>query len=47
VILKIPNTNSATFSGGVTSLTDSVSVAGYKIITITATSTTSETVTFS
>lgn len=47
VILKIPNTNSATFSNGVTSTTDSVSVPGYKIIKVTGTSTTSETVTFS
>jgi hypothetical protein len=46
VILKIPSTNTATFSGGVTSSV-STAVAGYKIYTVTATSTTSETVTFS
>jgi hypothetical protein len=36
----------ATFSGGVTSSL-STAVSGYKIYTVTATSTTSETVTFS
>ena len=46
VILKIPDTSTATFSGGVTSSL-STAVSGYKIYTITATSTTSETVTFS
>lgn len=46
VILKIPSTNTATFSGGVTSSL-STAVAGYKIYTVTQTSTTSETVTFS
>jgi hypothetical protein len=46
VILKIPSAYTATFSGGVTSSV-STAVAGYKIYTVTATSTTSETVTFS
>lgn len=46
IIIKIPNTRTATFSGGVTSSL-STSVAGFKIYTVTATSTTSETVTFS
>jgi len=46
VILQIPNTLTATFSGGVTQ-TMSTAVSGYKTYTITATSTTSETVTFS
>ena len=46
VIIKIPNTYTATFSAGVTR-TLSTAVAGYKIYTVTATSTTSETVTFS
>lgn len=46
VIIKIPNTQTATFSGGVTSSL-STAVSGYKIYTVTATSTTSETVTFS
>jgi hypothetical protein len=46
VIIKIPDTYTATFSGGVTSSL-STSVSGYKIYTVTATSTTSETVTFS
>ena len=45
VILKIEDTGTATFSGGVTSSLDT-SVSGYKIYTVTATSTTSETVTF-
>ena len=45
VIIKIPNTFTATFSGGVTSSL-STAVAGYKIYSVTATSTTSETVTF-
>jgi hypothetical protein len=45
VILKIVNTLTATFSGGVTSSL-STAVSGFKIYTITATSTTSETVTF-
>lgn len=45
VIIKIPSTNTATFSAGVTSSLDT-SVAGYKIYTVTATSTASETVTF-
>jgi hypothetical protein len=46
VIIKIPDTITATFSAGVTSSL-STSVAGFKIYTVTATSTTSETVTFS
>jgi hypothetical protein len=46
VIIKIPASNNATFSGGVTSSL-STAVAGFKIYTVTATSTTSETVTFS
>ena len=46
VIIKIPDTRTATFSGGVTQ-TMSTAVAGFKIYTVTATSTTSETVTFS
>lgn len=45
VIIKIPAANTATFSGGVTSTLDS-SVSGFKIYTVKATSTTSETVTF-
>lgn len=45
VIIKIPNTNTATFSAGVTS-SMSTAVSGYKVYTVTATSTTSETVTF-
>jgi hypothetical protein len=45
VIIKIPAANTATFSGGVTSSLNS-GVSGYKIYTITQTSTTSETVTF-
>jgi hypothetical protein len=44
VILKYPDTFTATFSGGVTQST--ASSGGFKISTITATSTTSETVTF-
>jgi hypothetical protein len=46
VIIKIPDTSTATFSGGVTSSL-STSVSGFNIYTVTATSTTSETVTFS
>lgn len=46
VILKIPAARTATFSGGVTQTTDSTSVSGFKIITITAAGT-SDTVTFS
>jgi len=46
VIIKIPDTRTATFSSGVTSSL-STAVAGFKIYTVTATSTTSETVTFS
>jgi hypothetical protein len=45
VILKIPAANTATFSAGVTSSLNS-GVSGFKIYTVTATSTTSETVTF-
>jgi hypothetical protein len=45
VFIKIPSANSATFSGGVTSSV--ATVGAYKIYTVTATSTTSETVTFS
>jgi hypothetical protein len=45
VIIKIPSTNSATFSGGVTSSL-STSVTGYKIYSITAAGT-NDTVTFS
>ena len=44
-VIKIPNTYAATFSGGVT-YTTITSVSGYNIYRITATSTTSETVTF-
>lgn len=46
VIIKVPNYITASFSGGVTSSL-STSVAGFNIYTVTATSTTSETVTFS
>jgi hypothetical protein len=46
VIIKIPDTLTATFSAGVTSSL-STAVSGFKIYTVTATSTTSETVTFS
>jgi hypothetical protein len=46
VIIKVPDTITATFSGGVTSSV-STAVSGFKIYTVTATSTTSETVTFS
>jgi hypothetical protein len=46
IILKIPDNRTATFSGGVTSSL-STSVSGFKVYTVTATSTTSETVTFS
>jgi hypothetical protein len=46
VIIKIPDTRTATFSGGVTSSL-STAVSGFKIYTVTATSSTSETVTFS
>lgn len=46
VILRIPDGYTATFSGGVTSSL-STAVAGFKIYTVTATSTTNETVTFS
>jgi hypothetical protein len=46
VIIRIPSTFNATFSAGVTSSLIT-SVAGFKIYSVTATSTTSETVTFS
>jgi hypothetical protein len=46
VIIKVPDTVTASFSAGVTSSL-STAVAGYNIYTVTATSTTSETVTFS
>jgi hypothetical protein len=46
VIIKIPSTNTATFSAGVTSSL-STSVAGFKIYTVTATTNSSQTVTFS
>ena len=45
VILKYPSAFTATFSGGVTQTTSTS--GGYKISTVTATSTTSETVSFS
>jgi hypothetical protein len=45
VIIKIPDTITATFTGGVTE-TNSTS-GGFKIYVVTATSTTSEKVTFS
>jgi hypothetical protein len=45
VIIAIPSARTATFSGGVTQT--SATVGGFKVYTITATSTTSETVTFS
>jgi hypothetical protein len=45
VIIKIPEARTATFSGGVTQ--SSTTSGGFKIYTVTATSTTSETVTFS
>ena len=45
VIIKIPSTNTATFSGGVTQ-TNATS-GGFTVYTVTATSTTSETVSFS
>jgi hypothetical protein len=45
IIVKIPSTNTATFSGGVTQ--SSTTSGGYTIYTVTATSTASETVIFS
>lgn len=45
VIIRIPSYRNASFSGGVTSSLDTT-VSGYKIYTVTATSTASETVTF-
>jgi hypothetical protein len=45
IIIKVADTRTATFSSGVTSSL-STAVAGFKIYTVTATSTTSETVTF-
>ena len=44
VILRLPSTHTLTFSGGVTSST--ATVGSDKVYTITATSSTSETVTF-
>jgi hypothetical protein len=41
----VPSTHTATFSGGVTSSV-STAVSGYNIYTVTATSTTGETVIF-
>jgi hypothetical protein len=46
VIIKVADTLTATFSGGVTSSGGSPS-GGFKVYSVTATSTTSETVTFS
>ena len=46
VIIKIPDTRTATFSAGVTSSL-STAVSGFKVYTVTQTTTTSETVTFS
>ena len=46
VIIKIPDTRTASFTGGVT-WAISTAVSGFKIYTVTATSSTSETVTFS
>jgi hypothetical protein len=46
IIVKIPDTRTANFSSGVTSSL-STSVSGFKIYTVTATSTTSEFVIFS
>jgi hypothetical protein len=46
VVIKIPDTRTATFTGGVTSSL-STAVSGFNIYSVTATSTTSETVTFS
>jgi hypothetical protein len=45
VVIKIPSTKSATFSAGVTQ--SSATAGGFTVYTVTATSTTSETVTFS
>jgi hypothetical protein len=45
VVIKIPDTKTATFTGGVTE-TNSTS-GGFKIYVVTATSNTSQTVTFS
>jgi hypothetical protein len=44
VIIKVPDTITATFSGGVTS--SSSTSGNFTVYTVTATSTTSETVTF-
>jgi hypothetical protein len=46
VIISIPNANSATFSGGVT-YSGPTTVGSNKVYVVTATSTVSETVTFS
>lgn len=45
VIFQVPDTTTVTFSAGVTSSTSTI-IGGYKVITVTATSTLSETVTF-
>lgn len=47
IILRIPASYTATFSAGVTRTENTTTAPGYKIITITATSTVNETVTFS
>ena len=47
IILRIPASYTATFSAGVTRTESTTTAPGYKIITITATSTVNETVTFS
>jgi hypothetical protein len=44
VIIKVPSDLTATFSGGVTQT--SSTAGGFTVYTVTATSTTSETVTF-
>jgi hypothetical protein len=45
-VIKIPNTHTATFSGGCT-VTTITSITGFNVYKVTATSTTSETVSFS
>ena len=47
IFIKVLNTFTATFSGGVTSTLDTTTAPGYNIYRVTATSTGSETVTFS
>lgn len=47
IILRIPASYTATFSAGVSRTENTTTAPGYKIITITATSTVNETVTFS